>query len=558
MEFKLLTQDDKDYIKKIYLDKNITFGDRLKILSEYTGKSSRAVQTWINKLGLTSKTIEDSPEFKKAQNKKFDKKKKRVIITWAQNNTPIHERFIKNIEAYANKVNASIHIIAGRYKNPTSVFTDKDLDRWDPRILKYLDAARHDIHKYCSIMSDVKIQPTAIDPMTGMQGMSGINSCIFGSPKVHMEMIPVLSGCKPKMMLTTGACTIKNYTDSKAGKKGEFHHTLGFVIVEIKDDDTFFVRQVMANSEGNFIDLYNEVNFEGEYLPLEFKNAINKIDWIKDHFGDDPNIWTGESKITEVTEIEACILGDVHFGNEDDLVMYGTDKLLNRLVPKHVILHDIFDGSSISHHDSKDPFAQYRKEVKGTNSLKNEIDYMLRELDRFEKFENVVIVRSNHDDFLDRWLKNEDWKKQSTSKNSMEYMEYSQILLKQYAEADKLSDIKGVIPELINRKYPKYITLGSNDSYIVKGWEVGQHGHLGAHGSKGSLNQFRGLNTKIITGHSHTPGRKDGAVSVGTSTKLRIDYNMGPSAWLQSHAIIHKNGKVQHINFIDGMFTTLP
>jgi hypothetical protein len=32
----------------------------------------------------------------------------------------------------------------------------------------------------------------------------------------------------------------KNYTDSKSGKVGDFHHTFGFVIVEIKDDNTFF------------------------------------------------------------------------------------------------------------------------------------------------------------------------------------------------------------------------------------------------------------------------------------------------------------------------------
>jgi hypothetical protein len=38
--------------------------------------------------------------------------------------------------------------------------------------------------------------------MTGMQALSGINSC-FGAPKVQMEMIPVLDGQKPKIMLTT-------------------------------------------------------------------------------------------------------------------------------------------------------------------------------------------------------------------------------------------------------------------------------------------------------------------------------------------------------------------
>jgi hypothetical protein len=97
-------------------------------------------------------------------------------------------------------------------------------------------------------MSDVKIQPTAVNPMSSMEGLSGINSCVFGAPKVQMEMIPVIEGSQPKMMVTTGAVTLSNYTDSKSGKKGEFHHTLGFVVVEIKDDDTFFIRPVTAET----------------------------------------------------------------------------------------------------------------------------------------------------------------------------------------------------------------------------------------------------------------------------------------------------------------------
>jgi hypothetical protein len=53
----------------------------------------------------------------------------------------------------------------------------------------------------------------------------------------------------------------------------------------------------------------------------------------------------------------------------------------------------------------KDPFVQYGKECTGTNDLGKEVDVMLDGLKAFEKFKNVVIVRSNHDDFLDRWLK---------------------------------------------------------------------------------------------------------------------------------------------------------
>lgn len=80
---------------------------------------------------------------------------------------------------------------------------------------------------------------------------------------------------------------------------------------------------------------------------------------------------------------------------------------------------------------------------------------------------------------------------------------------------------------------------------------------MGANGSRGSLLQFRKLNTKIVVGHYHSPGRKDGALAVGTSTRLRVGYNNGPSSWLQSHVIIHKDGRAQHVNFINGKYTSL-
>ena len=554
MRFKELTQDDKDFFKKTYLDKNYKWDQRISILMEYAGVSRRTIQKWLSKLNLTTYVEEESPELLKAKERKFDKKKKRFIITWAQNNTPIHEKFLNNIEKYADHINASIHIIAGRYKNPTSVFTDSKKDVWHERVVKYLDAARHDVHEYLSIMSDVKIQPTAVNPMTGLQGMSGINSCVFGSPKAQFTTIPVLEGCKPKAMVTTGACTVSNYTDSKSGKKGEFHHTLGFVVVEIKDEETFFMRQVTALEDGSFSDLYHNVSFVGKEEPIVFDTKTDEINWSKSNFGADPVSLSGKSVVSKIKEIDACVLGDIHYGHEDKEVMDSTFKMLDCIVPKHIILHDVFDGNSISHHQMKDPFVQYRKEVLGTNNLKKEVDYMISELSKFKKFENVVIVRSNHDDFIDRWLKNTDWKKQPSYINSPEYMKYSQILLEQYASE---GEVKGVIPALINEEYPEYITLGRSESYKVNGWELGQHGDVGSGGSRGSLQQFRKLNTKIIVGHYHSPGRLDGALAVGTSSGLRVGYNLGPSGWLQSHVIIHKDGKAQHINFIDGEYTTL-
>lgn len=524
MKFQDLTPEQINYAKMVYQNKNMSWDSRMSFLTSYFGKSERTARKWCSKLGFKEKPEIEPEQYVKAQKREYNSTKKRFIITWAQNNTPVHKGLLKNIKRYANFIDADIHVIAGRYKNPTSIWTDEQEteEAWASEVLDYLDANRHDIHKYVSILSDIKIQPTAINPMTGMQALSGINTCIFGAPRIQMEMIPVLHGNKPKMMLTTGSITKKNYTDSKSGKIGDFHHTFGFVVVEIKDDETFFVRQVTANDKsGNFTDLCYEVN---------------------------------NGEIHHIDSISAIILGDVHFGHHDEKVINTTLDFMNKIIPNHVILHDIFDGNSISHHEISDPFIQYGKEVNGTNDLEKEIDNMLAALVPFDKFKNVVVVRSNHDDFIDRWLKKEDWKKQPSPKNSRLYMKFSDILLGQYA--DNPDNVQGIIPYLINKVFPRFITLGRSASYKVKGWELGQHGDIGANGSRGSLLNYRKLNTKIVVGHYHSPGRKDGAIAVGTSTHLRVGYNQGPSSWLQSHVIIHNDGRAQHINFIDGEFTT--
>jgi hypothetical protein len=140
-----------------------------------------------------------------------------------------------------------------------------------------------------------------------------------------------------------------------------------------------------------------------------------------------------------------------------------------------------------------------------------------------------------------------------TIKNAIPYMEYSLAKLNSKAE-------NGVIPYIINKYYPKMICLSHNDNITIKGYLCSTHGHIGASGSRGSVQQFSKLSTKTVTGHSHTIARVGGAVSVGTSTHLRLPYNKGASAWVNSHGIINRLGKFQHIVFFktkDGLeYTT--
>lgn len=449
----------------------------------------------------------DSEEYITASKKKLIKSKY-YIVTWGQNNTEVHHELWKNILAYSKFLKASIHVVLGRYKNPTRLNDGDNEEHWAKEILPYADANRHMIHKNLTLLSDIKVQPTAITPLTGMESMSGLNSAIIGHPKMQLDTIPALEGYEPKLLMTTGAVTQKNYSDSKAGKKGDFHHVYGFVIVEIKDKNIFIPRQVTALSNGSFSDLcYN----------------------VKD------------GKVKKIKNISYANLGDKHIGDHCPIVEKQQRRWLDYFMPKATMVHDIFNGKSVNHHEEKDPIKRYYLEQTGENSIKKEVNQMMSWIESMKKY-NLVIVASNHNDWLDRYIKRRKW--DEDIKNAMEFMEYAQVLLSGKAP-------KGIVAYLIEQKFPGQVrTLGRNDSFRISDVELAQHGDIGTNGSRGGLMQFKRLSTKMDVGDSHVPRRLDGVMYVGTSTRLRVGYNIGASSWRNADIICHVDGKRQHIIYM--------
>ena len=402
--------------------------DKLNI--EYQEKVRKAINIRLIRNSedpKSKKQREESQDVKDARNKTFDKRKKTFIITWAQNATPVHGGFWKNVEAYVEHLNANLHVVAGRYKNPTSIRSNKrESDEfWSKEVKPYLDLNRHNIHPLLQVLSDVKIQPTAATPLSGMNGITGEESCIIGHPRQHLKSLPVLEGYKPKLLLSTGACTIPNYTDSKAGKKGEFHHMLGFVIVELIDD-FFVIRQVDADKEGNFYDAYTRVR---------------------------------DGKVQYNDEgIKAAILGDVHVRHNDPEVTKEVFNFIEQTNPEYIIVHDVAEMESILHWDEKDPFKLMKKEEEGLDDLREEIEEIKEWIANHKHYGKMVFARSNHDDMLDRWLKNTDWRK---AKNKKMYLELASIL-----SNEPVAQNKGVLPFLLEEEFgDEIITLSLDDSF---------------------------------------------------------------------------------------------
>lgn len=464
-------------------------------------------------------------------------KGKRFVITSAQNATPVHKAFFISLLNYCRVNRAELIVIPYRYKNPTSIFSDKqEADDWwatevtgfDRDLNKrvgpnYLYNRRRDLDAHIMILGDIMTQPTATRPLGGYETISGKKSAIIGHPKLELLVVPTPQSRLPKILTTTGSVTMRNYGQGKAGSKGKFHHTFGAAVVEL-EGKRFHLRQLNALDDGSFMDL------DSEYKPDNIERDI---------------------------PLEGLNMGDTHeeFISRD--VVHGTfgkGGIVPTLKPKVQIFHDLHDFYRRNHHHRGNPFTQVAKHKAGMEDVREGLQQTFSFLDTHTPAGvKSIIVKSNHPDALARWLKEADWKNDPI--NAEFYLETALEMVRAShmtdAGASTLDPFK-MWGERMLKNAERVRFLGSDESYMVKGIECTYHGHYGANGSRGSIKSFGKIGVKTIIGHGHSPGICDGAFQNGTSTPLKLEYTNGPSSWMNTHTIIYRNGKRSLINIIDG------
>ena len=102
------------------------------------------------------------------------------------------------------------------------------------------------------------------------------------------------------------------------------------------------------------------------------------------------------------------------------------------------------------------------------------------------------------------------------------------------------------------KKWDQTTFLPRDDSYLIEGIEVGFHGDQGPNGARGNARSFARVGVRTVVGHSHSPGIYGTCYQVGTSSRLKLEYNKGPSSWLNTHCIIYPNGKRSLVSIING------
>lgn len=471
----------------------------------------------------TSRT-KRSPRFKR----KLAEGTKVFVITCAQNATPVEPDFWSILRVIEADRGAELVVIPIRYKNPTSLWTasQANAETWVTEVQPFLWNVNKSLNDSLVLIGKPKTQPTAGEPLSGFDAITGIRSGIIGHPKVALTSIATPSGSMAKIMVTTGACTKANYTDSKAGAKGEFHHSLAAIIVELGPGKSFHLRHVWYDARTRSV-----TDLDRRYTANGVEQAPRPL---------------------------ALIMGDTHVDFIDPLVeqaTFGPDGIIRTLRPRHAVYHDLLDAYSCNPHHRGNPFIAYAKAMSGRGDVRAEVQRACEFVRQRTTGDMVsVIVPSNHDDMLTRWIIAEDWK--TTGGNMKFYLDTAHRMLTETRMTDHGAEYPPALPLVFSDfvDTTNIRPLKIDEPFVLANVDLGMHGDRGPNGSRGSIKNIRRIGVRSIIGHSHSPGISEGCVQVGTSTRLRLEYNRGPGAWLNAHCLLHEDGKRQLLFIINGQW----
>lgn len=454
---------------------------------------------------------------------------RRAIIVAAQNATPVHGKFWSCILTAAEAIGAQVFVIPTRYQNPTSQWSGSqaNAEYYDPAVAKYLWNERYDFNENLRLLADIPGQPTEVNPLAGLDGISHASSCIVGHSKLQLRTVAVPQGRTPKILTTTGICTVENYTQARRSKIGAFHHSLSACLVEL-DGKGFHLRQLHYSKT-------HEAITDGAAATMYRHNGV----------------------VCKAPRPLALGMGDTHVDSIDPLVESATFKpngMIDSLRPRNVVYADLLDMYSRNHWHEGDPFTDAGKRDTGRDDVKAEVFRAITFVkERRIKGVEYVVQASNHNDMLRRWILKADWKKDP--QNSDFYLETALHLRRNLHVTRKGVTYPDPFKWWVDKAKMAHVrVLDIDESFSLADVEMGMHGDIGPNGSRGSRKNLSRIGTKSIIFHSHSPGIEEGCYQAGTSTLLRLEYNHGPSSWLNSHVLLQHDGKRQLLNIIDGAY----
>jgi hypothetical protein len=506
----------------------IDFGSAQKAAIALAGTPDQIARQSINaslKLSAATAMADGAFDAVKANKKaKGLRSVKRWVITSAQNNSQIHQGFVDSIRTFCDHVKAQPIAIMARYKNPNShssskeeegLYWDHALDGW------YLDK---DVSLGPNLMisGGTKIPATSVNPLGGLHLTGRNKSMIVGHGQLQMRLVATPHAVIPKMLHSTGSCTLPNYGRSATAQKAESNHNIAALYVEMRGD-SFYVFQLEADIEGHFYFL------DKHFTPSGFTEGHRPVGYV---IGDEH---------------------EVHMTDADRKYLWGKNGPIETLNPEALVRHDVDDFYVRNHHHKDDLMLSMLKQKEGHCCVEAGLKRTAKYLNSTSEGRISYVVDSNHPNAFGKWLNR--FKPLQDIQNADFYARYMGSKANDaanWAEDDFTHFMTTFLPDG-ERTTDNIIFLTRNDQILLGGADVTHHGDKVPNGSRGSPNAFARSFNKTTTGHSHSPFIQQGAWGVGVhAMEMTKQYAVGIGSWMKMDVIHYADGGRCMITNING------
>ncbi|MBK9295130.1 MAG: hypothetical protein IPM57_11955 [Oligoflexia bacterium] len=491
-----------------------------------------------------------SPKKRKRIEQAVKQAKGGVIVTSAVNGAYVNKDAMDALLALAERKDAIIIIqVVNLETYALDPYLEK-LDSENKRVFLSIDEVR--LNEYWNI-NNTKIMAKQINTLMGLERLwERGTSQIIASPQLRTKSVPTKDNTLfPHYLYTTGAITDPNYagklyvskrTDSIAAND----HVVGALYLE----KTQYTKSNFGlDIAGNFHPRHLE------FLP-ELKGFI-----------DDGILHTAANTLKVHTD--TIVLGDLHEGVTEQYILQELVPLIkkyrkytgNTNKRLKIVLHDAWDGVPLNHHNKDKSILLAKLASEGKLDIAKSIGKMANTINailEIDPYIDVVMVRSNHPDWLVKWLQ---------SGSYMRYPHTAQLYNELALAATKGQDpfeyalLNGINGGAKVNKYKRVVF--PQGSFKVgpehRPVEISEHGDKGANGARGSINSFVRGTEGSVHGHFHGDERNNRNVQVGTLSLKEQEFNKGGfSNWSHSIAVISEHGDIQVLIFDRGEFITQP
>ena len=448
---------------------------------------------------------------------------KSFLITTAVSFKNISQRAFNSFRTYCRKNNAQMFVLPSIDTNSTKqhlkIFLDYELKK-EALVIGRDFSLTKDL-----IISGVVQPANRVDCLGGLDKMiAQVNgSVIVQGTKQQMKHIPVMKGKPDRLIISTGSVSVSDYSTDHAMSRRKAHqanlgHRFGAVLVDIREDGTYDLRQVRVSVDGSFTDWGTVYRPDGT---------------------------------TETVDEATMVFGDSHAGAHDEslfqtlLNIVSEDKFI-----KKIVLHDLCNASAVCHHEDNDFVQKTIRVEDGTAKIQQNIDEVNKYLNRLTEVSDaeIVVVNSNHDNHITKYVKEMRAVKNREFNNLRASAELFLMLIDDpnTNALEALCTANKSIP--LNNK-ERITWLKPDESYTYKGIELGCHGHKGSNGGKGGVKATKVACGNAVIGHSHAGSIDGDCMQVGTTSRKDMGYNQGFSSWSNDCALCYSDGTKQLVSF---------